>query len=183
MNMVVIWATIILVSGWVMKTYNGFIVLRNKSEEAFSTMDVMLKKRYDLIPNVVETVKGYAKHEKDTLEKVVQARNAAIGSTTPEDLIKNNNELSGSLRSLFALSESYPELKANINFLELQKQLSKIEDEISASRRYYNGVVNTYNIKLEMFPANIVASMFNFVKKPLYSVNDESERKNIKVSF
>lgn len=168
---------------WFIVSYNGFIKLKNKTQEAFSAMDVMLKKRYDLIPNVVETVKGYAKHEKTTLENVIKARNAAINSSSPDDVIKNDNVLTGTLKSLFALSESYPDLKANTNFLELQTQLSKIEDEISSSRRYYNAVVNTFNTKVEMFPSNIIASIFHFTRKPLYEVNNENERENVKVSF
>ncbi|WP_294403533.1 LemA family protein [uncultured Clostridium sp.] len=179
----VIAVLVLLAAVYVISSYNGFIKLRNKSEEAFSAMDVILKKRYDLIPNVVETVKGYAKHEKETFENVIKARNNAVNSITPEEVIKNDNVLTGTLRNLFALSENYPDLKANTNFLELQKQLSKIEDEISASRRYYNGVVNTFNTKLEVFPSNIIAGIFHFVRKPLYVVNDDKERENVKVSF
>lgn len=183
MVFVIITAVVLLLVVYVISSYNGFIKLRNKSEEAFSAMDVTLKKRYDLIPNVVEIVKGYAKHEKETLENVIKARNNAVNSTTPEDVIKNDNVLTGTLRSLFALSESYPDLKANTNFLQLQTQLAKIEDEISASRRYYNGVVNAFNTKLEVFPSNIIAGIFHFVRKPLYVVNDNKERENVKISF
>ncbi len=183
MVIMVIGVIAVLIVLYVIASYNGFIKLRNKSEEAFSAMDVTLKKRYDLIPNIVETVKGYAKHEKSTLESVINARNNAVSSSTPEDVIKNDNLLSGTLRSLFALSENYPDLKANTNFLELQQQLSRIEDEISASRRYYNAVVNAFNTKLEVFPGNIIAGIFNFVRKPLYVVSDDKERENVKVSF
>lgn len=183
MTWLIISAIVVLLVLWIILSYNGFIKLRNKSQEAFSAMDVILKKRYDLIPNVVETVKGYAKHEKSTLENVIKARNAAVNSNTPEEVIKNDNALSGTLKSLFALSESYPDLKANANFLELQTQLSKIEDEISSSRRYYNAVVNKLNTKVEMFPSNIIASIFHFTRKPLYEVKDENERENVKVSF
>lgn len=183
MTWLIISAIVVLLVLWIILSYNGFIKLRNKSQEAFSAMDVILKKRYDLIPNVVETVKGYAKHEKSTLENVIKARNAAVNSNTPEEVIKNDNALSGTLKSLFALSESYPDLKANTNFLELQTQLSKIEDEISSSRRYYNAVVNKLNTKVEMFPSNIIASIFHFTRKPLYEVKDENERENVKVSF
>lgn len=183
MTWLIISAIVVLLVLWIILSYNGFIKLRNKSQEAFSAMDVILKKRYDLIPNVVETVKGYAKHEKSTLENVIKARNAAVNSNTPEEVIKNDNALSGTLKSLFAVSESYPDLKANANFLELQTQLSKIEDEISSSRRYYNAVVNKLNTKVEMFPSNIIASIFHFTRKPLYEVKDENERENVKVSF
>lgn len=183
MVLLIIGIVVAIIVIWFIASYNGFIKLRNKTQEAFSAMDVMLKKRYDLIPNVVETVKGYAKHEKSTLENVIKARNAAVKSSTPDDVIKNDNALTGTLKSLFALSESYPDLKANTNFLELQTQLSKIEDEISSSRRYYNAVVNKFNTKVEMFPSNIIASIFHFTRKPLYEVSDENERENVKVSF
>lgn len=183
MALAVIGIIILLIVIWLITSYNGFIRLRNKSEEAFSAMDVSLKKRYDLIPNFVETVKGYAKHESSTLEAVIKARNQAINAATPEQKIANDNVLSGTLKSLFALTESYPDLKANQNFLSLQNQLSRIEEEIAGSRRYYNGVVNKYNTKTEMFPGNILAKLFGFQRKPLYEVNSEAERENVKVSF
>ncbi len=174
---------LVLLIIWLVGSYNGFVTLRNRTEEAFSAMDVSLKKRYDLVPNIVETVKGYAAHEKDTLQKVIEARNMAMTATTPEDKIAGENILTGSLRSLFAISENYPELKANQNFLELQNQLSRIEEEIAGSRRYYNGVVNKFNTKIELFPGNILAGLFGFRRKPMYEVNNEQERENIKVSF
>lgn len=177
---VVILAVIVL---WGIGSYNGFIKLRNKTEEAFSAMDVSLKKRYDLIPNYVETVKGYAKHESETLEQVVSARNMAMTAETPKERIERDNILTGSLRSLFAIAENYPDLKANVNFMELQNQLSRIEEEIAGARRYYNGVVNKFNTKAEMFPGNIIANIFGFKKKPLYEVEDSKERENVKVSF
>lgn len=179
----VIGIIILLLVVWLVTSYNGFIKLRNKSEEAFSAMDVSLKKRYDLIPNFVETVKGYAKHESSTLEAVIKARNQAISSTTPEQKIASDNALSGTLKSLFALTESYPDLKSNQNFLNLQEQLARIEEEIAGSRRYYNAVVNKYNTKTEMFPGNLLAGLFGFQRKPLYEVNSEAERENVKVSF
>lgn len=181
--LIVILVIVVLLVLWLVGTYNGFIKMRNKTEEAFSAMDVSLKKRYDLIPNFVETVKGYAKHEAGTLEKVIAARNMAMTSRTPEETIKNDNVLSGTLKSLFALSENYPELKANQNFLQLQEQLSRIEEEIAGSRRYYNGVVNKYNTKTEVFPGNILAGVFGFARKPLYEVNEAAERESVKVSF
>lgn len=180
---IIVLAIVVLLVLWLVSSYNGFVRLRNKSEEAFSAMDVSLKKRYDLIPNFVETVKGYAKHEQDTLQAVINARNMAMNANSPEQKIVNDNALSGTLKSLFALTESYPDLKANQNFLSLQNQLSRIEEEIAGSRRYYNGVVNKYNTKTEMFPGNILASLFGFKRKPLYEVNSEAERENVKVSF
>lgn len=179
----IIIAIIVLLIVWIISSYNKFVKLRNKTEEAYSAMDVSLKKRYDLIPNLVETVKGYAKHESATLEKVIQARNMAVAATSPEERIEKDNALTGTLRSLFALSESYPDLKANSNFTELQNQLSRIEEEIAGSRRYYNGVVNKFNTATEMFPGNIIAGMFGFKRKPLYEVNDSSEKEAVKVSF
>ena len=180
---IIVLAIVVLLVLWLVSSYNGFVRLRNKSEEAFSAMDVSLKKRYDLIPNFVETVKGYAKHEQDTLQAVINARNMAMNANSPEQKIANDNALSGTLKSLFALTESYPDLKANQNFLSLQNQLYRIEEEIAGSRRYYNGVVNKYNTKTEMFPGNILASLFGFKRKPLYEVNSEAERENVKVSF
>ena len=180
---IIVLAIVVFLVLWLVSSYNGFVRLRNKSEEAFSAMDVSLKKRYDLIPNFVETVKGYAKHEQDTLQAVINARNMAMNANSPEQKIANDNALSGTLKSLFALTESYPDLKANVYFLSLQNQLSRIEEEIAGSRRYYNGVVNKYNTKTEMFPGNILASLFGFKRKPLYEVNSEAERENVKVSF
>lgn len=168
---------------WVIASYNGFVKLKNSIEEAFSTMDVYLKKRYDLIPNLVETVKGYAKHESETLEKVIQARNFAVGAKNVEEKLAGENMLSGTLKSLFAVAESYPDLKANTNFMDLQKQLQLLENEIASSRKYYNAVVKTYNTKREMFPSVIIAGLFKFEKKPLFEVSTEQERENVKVQF
>ena len=168
---------------WIIASYNGFVKLKNSIEEAFSTMDVYLKKRYDLIPNLVETVKGYASHEKDTLERVITARNAAASATTMEGRIEGENALQGVLKSLFALAEAYPDLKANTNFLELQGELRRMEEEIANSRKYYNAVVKTYNTKREMFPSSIIAGLFHFDKKPLFEVGSEQERENVKVQF
>jgi len=168
---------------WIIASYNGFIKLKNAIEEAYSTMDVYLKKRYDLIPNLVETVKGYAKHEKETLESVIQARNMAVGAKTLEDKVAGENMLTGTLKSLFAVAESYPDLKANTNFMDLQEQLERLEDEIASSRKYYNAVVKTYNTKREVFPSVIIASLFKFAKKPLFEVSSADERENVKVQF
>ena len=173
---IVIGVIVLVIVIWLISSYNGFVTLRNKTEEAFSAIDVSLKKRYDLIPN-------YAKHESETLEKVVAARNQAMTATNIDDKIKQENVLSGALKSLFAVSESYPELKANENFNKLQDQLQRLEEEIAGSRRYYNGVVNRYNTKTELFPGNIIAGIFGFKRKPLFEVSNESERENVQVKF
>ncbi len=174
---------IIAIVAWIISTYNAFVRLRNNVEEGFSTMDVYMKKRYDLIPNLVETVKGYAKHEEETLSKVIQARNMAMNSATAEEQMKNDNILTGTLKSLFAVSEAYPQLQANQNFMDLQNQLKTLEAEIANSRKYYNGVVKVYENKREVFPSNLIAKWFKFQEKPFYEVDNEEERKNVKVQF
>ena len=174
---------IIAIVAWIISTYNAFVRLRNNVEEGFSTMDVYMKKRYDLIPNLVETVKGYAKHEEETLSKVIQARNMAMHSATAEGQMKNDNILTGTLKSLFAVSEAYPQLQANQNFMDLQNQLKTLEAEIANSRKYYNGVVKVYENKREVFPSNLIAKWFKFQEKPFYEVDNEEERKNVKVQF
>ncbi|WMJ24189.1 LemA family protein [Paludicola sp. MB14-C6] len=176
-------AIVLILVFWFIGGYNSFVKLKNKVEESFGAMDVFLKKRYDLIPNFVETVKGYAKHESETLEKVIAARNMAANSTTMEQQIENENVLQGTLKSLFALSEAYPDLKANANFLSLQNKLNEIETEIERSRRFYNAIVAQYNTKTEMFPSNIIANMFGFKRKPLYEITDTTQRENVKVQF
>ena len=163
--------------------YNGFIRLKNQCDEAFATMDVYLKKRYDLIPNLVETVKGYAAHEKETLQGVIEARNMAAGAATLEEKAAGEKALAGNLRGLFAIAENYPDLKANTNFLDLQNQLKVIEDDIANSRKYFNAVVREFNIKCEAFPTNLIASAFNFEKKTMFEVESDVERENVKVSF
>lgn len=168
---------------WLVATYNNFVRLKNSIEEAYSTMDVYLKKRFDLVPNFVETVKGYAKHEKETLEKVIAARNACATSGSAEDKMENEAKLTSVLKQLSVVVEKYPELKADKNFVELQNTLKNLENEIASSRKYYNGVVKQYNTKREVFPSNLIAKMFNFDKKPLYEVDSEEERKNVKVEF
>lgn len=183
MVFVIIGGVVLLLIIWIIASHNGFVRLKNSIEEAFSTMDVYLKKRYDLIPNLVETVKGYASHEKDTLERVIAARNQAAGATTMEGRIEGENALQGVLKSLFALAEAYPDLKANANFMELQGELRRMEDEIANARKYYNAVVKTYNTKREMFPGSIIAGLFHFEKKPLFEVGSGQERENVKVQF
>ena len=163
--------------------YNSFIKLKNSCDEAYSTMDVYLKKRFDLIPNLVETVKGYASHEKETLEKVIAARNNLQNASTTEEKLAGENALQGTLKTLFAVAEAYPDLKANTNFLDLQDQLKGVENDIANSRKYYNAVVKQFNTKCEMFPSNIIASIFHFEKKPMFEVDSAEERKNVEVKF
>ena len=182
---VVLVIAIILVAWWI-NIRNAFVRLKNKVEEAWSTIDVYLKKRYDLIPNLVETVKGYAKHESETLEKVVAARNVAMVAHSPSEKMEAEKQLAGSLRTLLqAVSESYPDLKANTNFLDLQNQLKQIEGELESARRYYNGVVKSFNTKLELFPDSIVGKRMgeDYQKKPYFELDSAEERKNVKISF
>lgn len=181
-GLIIAGAVVVIVLLWFVATYNRFISLRNRVEEGFSTMDVYMKKRYDLVPNLVETVKGYAKHESSTFEKVVQARNMAMSAKTVEQRAEGENMLAGTLRSLFALAESYPELKANTNFLDLQGQLTGLENDIASSRKYYNALVREFNIAREAFPSVIVAGMMRLEKKAMFEI-DEAERQNVKVQF
>ncbi|MBQ7831201.1 MAG: LemA family protein [Clostridia bacterium] len=177
---------LIAVIAWWISTRNNFVRLKNRVEEGWATIDVYLKKRFDLIPNLVETVKGYAKHESETLEKVVAARNLSAGAKTVEEKMSAANNLTSSLRTFFtAVSESYPELKANSNFLDLQNQLKNIESELEGARRYYNGVVKAFNTKLELFPANIIGKRMGseYVKKEYFELDSAEERQNVKVSF
>ena len=180
---IIIAVIVVILVIFVISSYNGFIKLKNKCEEAFATMDVYLKKRYDLIPNLVETVKGYAAHEKETLEKVIAARNAAQGASTIEDKIAGETALQGTLKSLFAVAEGYPDLKANTNFLDLQEQLKKIEDDIANARKYYNAVIKEFITKCEVFPSNIIAGLFHFERKPMFEVGSAEERENVQVKF
>ena len=163
-------------------TYNSLVKLSNAVKEAFSTMDVYLKKRWDLIPNIVETVKGYAKHEKSTLKEIIELRNSAYDNMTVNEKVDMNNKLSQEINRLMAISESYPDLKANENFKDLSKQLTKIEDDIANSRKYYNGTVRIFNNKVQMFPSNIVAKTLGYKEKKMFEV-DEAERENIKVNL
>lgn len=179
---IIIAALVVILIIWFIVAYNRFIRLKNTIDEAYSTMDVYMKKRFDLIPNLVETVKGYAKHEKETLQGVTEARAAVMNSASPQERMNNEGVLSGALKSLFAVSESYPDLKANANFLDLQKQLQKNEEDIASSRKYYNAVVREFNTAIESFPSNIIAGMFHFDKKPMFEIQEE-ERQNVKVQF
>jgi LemA protein len=163
--------------------YNNFVRLRNRVEEAFSTMDVYMKKRFDLVPNLVETVKGYAAHERGTLDEVTSARSMIQNATTPEQRMQGESMLTNTLRSLFAVAENYPDLKANANFMDLQNQLAQLEDEIAQSRKYYNAIVREFNTATETFPSVIVAKLFRFERKPMFEVDDEAERKAPQVQF
>ncbi len=173
----------ILIIFWLIAVYNSLIKLRNRTDEAWSDIDVQLKRRYNLIPNLVQTVKGYAKHERELFENVTKARTAAMGAQTMEEHGKTENMLSGALKSLFAVAENYPDLKANQNFLELQRELSDTENKIQAARRFFNGNVRDFNIKIETFPNNLVAGMFNFNKKDFFEVQEAEVRKPVKVGF
>ena len=182
MGIFIVLGIIVVIVLFVISIYNKLVKLRVNIDEAFSSMDVFLKKRYDLIPNLVETVKGYASHEKETLERVVQARNSALSASNPEDTIKANNQLAMGLKSIFALAENYPGLKANVGFVNLQNQLSKIEEDISNSRLYYNGSVKVFNKQIIIFPNVLLANAMGFTSKPFFEI-EESERENVKVEF
>ena len=179
---VVVVLLVVIIIGWYISTYNKIMRLKNTVEEAWSTIDVQLKKRYDLIPNLVNTVKGYAAHERGTLEATIAARNAAM-TATGEAKIEAENALSSTLRSLFALQEAYPNLKADAQFLNLQHQLQQIENELSAARRYYNGTVKSFNTLFDVFPSNIVARRTRLQKRKLFELDSPEERTNVKVEF
>ena len=176
-------AVIAVVVIWAIAVYNGLIHLRNRVTEAWSDIDVQLKRRHDLIPNLISTVKGYATHEKDTLQKVTEARVSAMKATAPQEKAQAENFLSETLKSLFAVSESYPDLKANQNFLELQKELSDTENKIQASRRFYNGNVRDFNTKIQVFPNNVIAGPLNFTEREFFELEAEAERKPVEVQF
>ncbi len=163
--------------------YNGLVKLRVRVDNSWADIDVQLKRRYDLIPNLVETVKGYASHERDTLEAVIEARNRAMSAQGPEDQAAAENVLTGALRQLFALAEAYPQLRAVESFTELQGSLSEIEDAVQNARRYYNAVVRDYNTKIQTVPSNLVAGMFGFPPRHFFGLEDESEREAPKVDF
>ena len=178
----IIIAVVVVLLLLVFTTYNNFVKLNNKVEEAFSTMDVYLKKRWDLIPNIVETVKGYAKHEKSTLEEIINLRNSSYDKMNTNDKVDVNNKLSQGISKLMAIIEAYPDLKANENFKDLSNQLTKVEDDIANARKYYNGTVRIFNDKVQMFPSNIVALIFGYKSKIMFEANT-TERENVKVEF
>lgn len=168
---------------WIVGIFNKLIVLRNRTDEAFSDIDVQLKRRHDLIPNLIETVKGYAAHERGVFEEVTKARSQAMQATTVQEKAQSENMLTGALKSLFAVAENYPDLKASANFMELQNQLTDTEDKIQAARRFYNANVRDFNIQQQTFPANTIAGMFGFKPKEFFEVEGEAERKAPEVKF
>ena len=174
---------VVVVVAWFIMTYNGLISLKNRTDESWSDIDVQLKRRYDLIPNLVSTVKGYASHESGTLEKVIQARNKAMKAKGAHDKAEAENMLSNTLKSIFALSEAYPDLKANVNFMKLQDELSDTENKIQASRRFYNGNVRDFNTKLQVFPTNMIGNALGFKKYEFFEIGNEAERATPEVKF
>lgn len=163
--------------------YNSLVTGRNRVDEAWSDIDVQLKRRYDLIPNVLETVKGYAQHEKGVLESVTAARTTALSAKTAKEHAEAENQLSNTLKTLFAVSENYPDLKANANFLDLQRELADTENKIQAARRFYNSVVLEYNTRLQVIPTNIFASLFHFKPRDFFELPNNDARENIKITF
>lgn len=173
---------VILIMVYFIATYNSFVKLNNEVEEAFSTMDVYLKKRWDLIPNIVETLKGYTKHEKSTLKEIVELRNSVYENMSVNEKVDINNKLSQKINKLMAIAEAYPELKANENFKDLTQQLTKVEDEIANSRKYYNGTVRIYNNKVKMIPSNIVANILGYKEQKMFEAS-ETERENVQIKL
>ena len=171
------------VIAWLVFAYNRFVVLGTRVKEAWSDIDVQLKRRYDLIPNLVETVKGYMEHERNVFEKVTEARTRAMGAESKNEKLEAENILSGTLKTLFAVSENYPDLKANANFLELQRELADTENKIQAARRFYNGNVMEYNTKIDTFPSNLIAGTFKFKKEEFFGLESEAERNPVAVKF
>jgi LemA protein len=174
---------VVLLILFIISVYNSLVTLRQRVKNAFGQMDVQLQRRFDLIPNLVETVKGYMIHESDTLAKVTELRTAWAGAKTVDEKAKLDNELSNTLKTIMAVAEAYPDLKANQNFESLQNELTETEDKISYSRQFYNDTVTRYNTKLELFPSNIIAGMFHFTAESLFEVDSAEARKNVKVDF
>jgi len=170
----IVLAVVVIAAVYLIITYNGLVSLRNKIENAWAQIDVQLKRRHDLIPNLVETVKGYAAHERGTLEAVIQARNVALTASGPHDQAEAENMITGALKSVFALAEAYPDLKANTNFLNLQEELSGTEGRIAYARQYYNDSVYRYNTKIQSFPANTIASRFRFAEREYFEAEGEA---------
>ena len=180
------WIALIIIAViviFIIATYNNLVTARQKVKNAWSQIDVQLQRRFDLIPNFVETVKGYMAHEKDTLAKVTELRTSWANAGTVNEKAELNNQLSGALKTIMAVSENYPDLKANQNFLDLQEELRNTENKISFSRQFYNDSVTSYNTKLEVFPSNIVAGWFKFTSETLFDAESEEARKNVKVDF
>jgi len=179
----IVLAIVVVVGSWLIGVFNSLVRSRNRVKESWSDIDVQLKRRYDLIPNLIETVKGYAAHESQVLENVVKARSAAMNAQSVQERGQAENMLSGALKSLFALSENYPQLRAVESFTKLQDELSDTENKIQAARRFYNTNVLTLNTRVEQFPTNFVAGIFGFNKEAFFELNNESEREPVKVSF
>lgn len=179
--LIIVAVVVVLLVVFVISVYNSLVGLRNKVKEAFATMDVYLKQRFDLIPNLVETVKGYAKHESETLEKVTQMRVGAEGGIDAR--VEGEKKISEAIRQIMVVAENYPDLKASENFRELQTQLASVETDIANARRYYNGSVREYNNKCQMVPYNIIANSFGFKEMPMFEVESASERQNVQVKF
>lgn len=174
---------VLIIIGWIVATYNKLVKLRTNVEEGFATMDVYLKQRWDLVPNLVETVKGYAKQEEKVLTEIVELRNkGSQGNLSTNEKVEINNQLTSKVNGLLALAEAYPDLKANQNFLDLSQKLAGIEENIANARKYYNGAVKGLNNKVQMFPSNLIAGMFGFEKAAMYEASAE-ERQNVKVQF
>ena len=182
MTLWIILIIIVLIVGFVISVYNGLVRSKMNVENAWSQIDVQLQRRFDLIPNFVETVKGYMSHEKETLEKVTELRTSWANAKSVNDKINLDNEISSTLKTIMAVSENYPELKANENFMKLSEELTNTENKISFSRQFYNDTVTIYNTKLQAFPSNIIAGMFNFTRSELFKT-DETSRQNVKVDF
>ena len=178
----IVLVVLVLILVYVISTYNSLVQLRNRVRDQWSQIDIQLKRRFDLIPNLVETVKGYASHEEETLKGVIEARNKYQSANTPEEALKADTELTKSISKLFALAEAYPELKANEGFLSLQNDLKDTEDKISYARQFYSDTVLRYNNQIQVFPANIIANMFGFKEEKFYEAQ-EDERENVKVDF
>ncbi len=185
MTIIYILLAVAVVVLWAIYAYNRFVTLTNRVAEAWSDIDVQLKRRYDLIPNLVETIKGYVTHEKDTLTNVTEMRTRAMNATTPAGKAQAEDMLSGALKSLFAVAESYPNLKANENFIELQRELSDTENKIQAARRFYNGVVQDLKNALQSFPSNIIGNSFGFKSQEFFQLgdNEQAAKEPVKVSF
>lgn len=179
----IIAATVIIAILWLILTYNGLVRRHYRVKESWSDIDAQLKRRYDLIPNLIEAIKGYMAHERTVFEKVTEARTKAIGANTKEEKLGAENILSGTLKTLFAVSENYPELKANANFLDLQRELADTENKIQAARRFYNGNVMDYNVKIETFPTNLIAGAFKFKKEEFFGLESTAEKEPVKVKF
>lgn len=179
----IVLAVIAILVIWIIGSFNGLVSRRNRAKEALSDIDVQTKRRYDLIPNLVETVKGYMEHEKEVFEKVSEARSRAMGASSNQDKAEAENQLSGTLKTLFAVSENYPQLKANENFLRLQDELSDTENKIQAARRFYNGTVMDLNTRIQTFPSNMIAGMFGFQSMDYFGGLTEAERQPVSVKF